>query len=29
MTKQIATTTKIRNAKFQKWSKMIAPGFWC
>jgi len=27
MTKQIATTTKLRNAKVQKRSKMTAPGF--
>jgi len=29
MTKQIATTTKIRNAKVKKRSEMTAPGFWC
>jgi len=29
MTKQIATATKIRNAKFQKRSNMNAPGLQC
>jgi len=29
MTKQIATTTKIQNAKVQKQSKVTAPGFYC